>query len=74
MAPVAQQDLIFHVDATGIISYWASQSPDETKDQQYLLNSITVNGDTVRVNPNLSILSAIAYQYNNVDQVNDNAP
>ncbi|RKL43243.1 hypothetical protein BFJ72_g4656 [Fusarium proliferatum] len=65
--PIAQQDIVFHVNADFTISYWSSKTQDENKREQYNSDNLKVSGNYITVNKELPILAAVAYQ-NGSDQ------
>ncbi|KAM0418968.1 hypothetical protein ACHAPT_012126 [Fusarium lateritium] len=67
----SDQDIVFHVNSSGVISYWSSRSADETEGEQYNTDNLKINGSPISVNPKLPILAAVAYRrpHSEVDEV-----
>ena len=59
---ISEKDLLFYVNQDYSLTYYESQTPDESKLKQYLSKTIDVGGDTIYVNKELPLVSAVAYK------------
>ncbi|RBQ77807.1 hypothetical protein FVER14953_21645 [Fusarium verticillioides] len=67
--PLAKQDIVFHVQADFTIAYWSSKKQDENLREQYDTANLKVSGNYIKVNPELPILAAVAYENSGQDVV-----
>lgn len=73
VTPLANQDIVFHINPDLSITYWSSKTSDETQCEQYTASNLKVNGNPIYVNKELPVLAAVAYSDSgcNQDEVNN---
>ncbi|KAJ4148612.1 hypothetical protein LMH87_003074 [Akanthomyces muscarius] len=68
VTPLANQDIVFHINPDLSITYWSSKTSDETQCEQYTASNLKVNGNPIYVNKELPVLAAVAYSDSGCNQ------
>lgn len=68
VTPLANQDIVFHINSDLSITYWSSKTSDETQGEQYNASNLKVNGNPIYVNKDLPVLAAVAYSGSGCNQ------